>query len=65
MPSYKPKIKTKKFNNICEECKTKISDIEAFIYVDGNNHSITQNSPILCIKCYKKRYGDINVKRNG
>lgn len=58
MPTYKPKIKIRTFKGKCECCKTKISEKEAFIYVDGNNHSVTLNSPYLCLKCYLKRYGD-------
>lgn len=58
MKHYTPKIKSHKFKGICEECKNKFIDEEVFIYVDGNNHSITQNSPYLCKKCYIKRYGE-------
>ena len=46
-------IKLKK----CSSCGTKKQSHELFIYVDGNNISITKNSPELCFKCYTKKYG--------
>lgn len=39
-------------------CGVKKPPQDLFIYVDGNNISITKNSPILCYDCYIKKYGN-------
>ncbi len=41
----------------CQACGENKRPAELFIYVDGNNGSITRNSPVLCETCYKSRYG--------
>jgi len=52
----KNKMKTKKFLGHCEKCKKSICEEHAYFFVDGNNESITNNSPYLCKKCYEKTY---------
>jgi len=41
----------------CRGCGTEKDDSQLFIYVDGNNISITKNSSQLCYDCYIKKYG--------
>lgn len=50
----KPKLKK------CRICGAGKAPHELFIYVDGNNISITRNSPELCYDCYIKKYGHGN-----
>ena len=42
----------------CESCGVRLPPDKIFSYVDGNNISITKNSPNLCKKCYREEYGD-------
>lgn len=42
----------------CSKCGTKKNISDLFTYVDGNNISITKNSPNLCFDCYVKKYGN-------
>jgi hypothetical protein len=48
-------VKTKLYQ--CRDCKVKKDGSAIFQYVDGNNISITKNSPQLCYDCYVKKYG--------
>lgn len=48
--------RSRKFNGYCEKCKKTICSCSAYQYVDGNNISITNNSPYLCKKCYEEEY---------
>lgn len=41
----------------CERCDVKRPPNRLYCYVDGNNGSITANSPYLCYECYVARYG--------
>ena len=54
--SNKPKNKKEKLCQ-CSLCKEKLPAEDIFYYVDGNNISITKNSPPYCKKCYIKTYG--------
>lgn len=45
----------------CEICKKSLCPEHAYMYVDGNNISITKSAPILCNKCYETQYG-VKVK---
>lgn len=40
----------------CSDCGVVKDGSAIFSYVDGNNISITKNSPELCKDCYEKRY---------
>lgn len=40
----------------CQACGVVRPPAELYFYVDGNNGSITANSPILCRDCYLARY---------
>jgi len=51
-------MSSKKQPTKCSSCNTLKPPQELFIYVDGNNISITKNSPPLCYDCYIKKYGD-------
>ena len=42
--------------NKCAKCGEIKQLNELFCYVDGNNISITKNSPFLCRKCYLEKY---------
>jgi len=58
MRNYKtPKkyLRRKKEPNNCQKCGKKTEQL--YIYVDGNNISITHNSPYLCRDCYEEKYG--------
>lgn len=46
----------KKKENKCQKCGKETKDL--YMYVDGNNISITKNSPFLCKSCYIKTYGN-------
>jgi len=48
--------RSRKFNGYCEQCRKSICSCSAYQYVDGNNVSITYNSPYLCKECYEKKY---------
>jgi len=41
---------------ICAACKKLLCGRHSFSYVDGNNESITRNSPTLCKECYGLKY---------
>lgn len=56
MRNYQPKYKLRKFKGKCAKCGKKITEHEAYSYVDANNASITHNSPNLCIECYRSQY---------
>ena len=43
--------RSRKFNGYCEKCKKPICSCSAYQYVDGNNETITYNSPYLCKEC--------------
>jgi hypothetical protein len=49
---------TKKYqdNNTCSECREVFCAEHLYIYVDGNNISITRNSRPHCEDCYKLKY---------
>lgn len=47
---------SRKFNGYCEKCKKSLCPEHAYSFVDGNNESITYNSPYLCKECYEKEY---------
>ena len=49
---------SRKFNGYCEKCKKSLCSEHAYCYVDGNNASITYNSPYLCKTCYEKTYNE-------
>lgn len=51
--------RNRKFNGYCEQCRKSICSCRAYQYVDGNNETITCNSPYLCKECYEEKY---NVK---
>ncbi len=51
-PRYSRRVPDK-----CQSCRKQFPPKELFIYVDGNNGSITRNSPVLCRACYVARYG--------
>lgn len=40
----------------CDHCGDKLPPSKLYFYVDGNNAAITNNSPFLCIDCYRARY---------
>jgi ribosomal protein S14 len=42
----------------CASCGVEHTLDELFSYVDGNNRSITKNSPELCRLCFLARYGE-------
>jgi len=48
-------VKKKLYKCMC--CGAKKEASEILQYVDGNNISITKNSPQLCYDCYVKKYG--------
>ena len=48
--------RSRKFNGYCEKCKKPICSCSAYQYVDGNNETITYNSPYLCKECYEEKY---------
>lgn len=47
---------TKSRRYFCSGCGKVLCDKHSFSYVDGNNKSITKNSPEYCLSCYKKKY---------
>lgn len=49
----------RKFTGYCEKCKKSLCPEHTYSYVDGNNETITDNSPYLCKECYEKQY---NIK---
>lgn len=49
--------KRKKFLGYCENCKKSLCEEHAYFFVDGNNATITNNSPYLCSCCYETIYG--------
>lgn len=53
-PYREPRMRT--YKGVCENCGAKKMPNEVFIYVDGNNFGITNNSPYLCRECYEKKY---------
>lgn len=55
------KIRVRKFNGYCEECKKEICSCKAYQYVDESNAAITNNSLYLCKQCYEKRY-NVHIK---
>jgi len=57
------KSKSRKFDGKCilgkcEYCGKEIKSCNAYQHVDGNNISITNNSPYLCKDCFEKRYNE-------
>jgi hypothetical protein len=56
---YRPprRSSTSRVPDRCQSCGTKYPPSQLYFYVDGNNESITRNSPALCETCYKARYG--------
>jgi len=40
----------------CSICGKVLCGKHSYFYVDGNNGSITKNSPTLCQKCYEVKY---------
>lgn len=53
---YRPPRYSRRIPDRCQQCGEKRPPSELFFYVDGNNESITRNSPILCEACYHARY---------
>ena len=48
----------KKFLGKCEKCKRSICEEHEYLYLDGNNRAITNNSPYLCKECYESEYNE-------
>lgn len=48
----------RKYHGKCENCGMAVPADQIHQYTDGNNIAITYNSPYLCEKCYKERYGN-------
>ena len=57
MKKIKNVMPKNRFHGVCELCGKKIGLDESYCYVDENNYAITNNSPYLCLDCYKKKYG--------
>jgi len=49
---------TSKTQYTCAICGKTLCGKHSYSYVDGNNGSITKNSPTLCRECYGKKYGE-------
>jgi len=47
---------TKNKQHICANCGKTLCGKHCGTYVDGNNGSITKNSPTLCRECYGEKY---------
>ena len=56
-PYRPPRRRITRIPDRCQACGEQRPPSELFYYVDGNNESITRNSPALCASCYRARYG--------